>query len=411
MSYLIRIIRGLLGGLLLLSSVQAQQTLPGVAVQAQADEDTAQSTRLKIINADFLTFQKRDDLPVQKLIGRVQMQQDSTYFFCDSAYLYDNENRAEAFGRVRVEMSDSVFLFADRMEYEGETRIAEVFNNITLTDQQSVLTTDRLTYYRNEEYGYYQEGGTLEDGESTLKSIFGYYYPNQDRATFRKDVTLVHPDYTLSTDTLDYNTEIKVAHFVTQTFIDSKDGKIETSRGNYDTENSRVNLYARSIVRDSSYTLTADTLYYIDKDNLGLAFGDVRVLQEDSTLEIRGQFGRFNRETDESMLTGEAVAIQKFDEDTLYIFADTLFATKETRYVYAPPVPDTTLSDSIGVSTDSLASAIGEGEIPLDSLSAASDSVQASLQMLSADSVLLEGNRVDSLHEEIALAETPEGSM
>jgi lipopolysaccharide export system protein LptA len=289
--------------------------------------------RVKIINADRLTFQKRGDTAVQKLIGHVRLAQDSTYFFCDSAYLYERDNRLKAFSRVRIEMPDSVLLTSDRLTYDGNTRIAEVYNRILLTDGQSRLNTDRLTYYRAEEYGYYQGGGKLVDDSTVLTSKTGYYYPNRKEAFFRGDVVLTHPDYTLSTDTLGYDTETKVARFVTLTTIVNEDGTIETTRGSYDTQKANIDLFQRSQVRDSSYTLIADTLLYTDGRSLGLARGRVIVIQEDSSLELRGNYGRFNRETDESFITGDAVAIQRMDGDTLYMFADTLFSLKDTQYV------------------------------------------------------------------------------
>ena len=332
-----------------MACIQAQTTGGQVPsfVGEQTEEDTTKAKRVKILNASLLSFEIVNDTPIQKLIGNVILQQDSTTFYCARAYLYEAENRIEAFDSVRVEMPDSVFLFGDRMEYDGNTKIAEVYDEITLTDQQSVLTTDRLTFYREEDYGYYQGGGKLEDGESVLTSEIGYYYPNEDMAYFRKDVVLENPDYLLETDTLGYNTDTKEAFFLTLTQIKSKDGDIETTSGSYDTENSRVNLFERSTVKDSSYTLTADSLYYIDEDNIGLARGNVVVEQEDSSLQIRGDIGEFNRDTDRSLVTKNAVAIQFFDNDTLFIFADTLLSDKEIRLI---PIEETV--DSLG--TDSL---------------------------------------------------------
>ncbi|MEL6625756.1 MAG: OstA-like protein [Bacteroidota bacterium] len=318
--------------------------------------DTTAQKRLRILNATYLSYTQTDTLPVQKLIGKVQMQQDSTLFFCDSAYFYETENKIEAFGRVRIEMSDSVFLYGDRLAYDGATRIAEVYDKILLTNQKSDLTTDRLTYYREEDYGYYSGGGELEDGENILTSAFGYYYPNQNEAFFKEEVVLTHPDYVLRTDTLGYRTDTKIAEFLTYTLIDSKDGLLETTSGIYDTEASKVDLFERPILRDSSYTMIADTIIYIDQENIGFAKGDLLIEQEDSSLQIRGNYGQFNRQTDESVVAQSPVAIQLFDEDTLYIFADTLAALKaqvitEEKGEMEPPLVDSTQLDTTQADT------------------------------------------------------------
>ena len=61
-------------------------------------------------------------------------------------------------------------------------------------------------YYREEEFGYYQGGGTLVNDSTVLTSEIGYYYPNRHLIYFRDSVKLEHPDYTLTTDTLGYDT-------------------------------------------------------------------------------------------------------------------------------------------------------------------------------------------------------------
>ncbi|MDX2287096.1 MAG: OstA-like protein [Bacteroidia bacterium] len=310
----------------LAGALRAQQPFP-------LQDSAAQSRRLKILNAAYLTFEQRGGLSVQKLVGQVRLRQDSTLFYCDSALFYDAENRVEAFGRVRADMPDNVTLTAARMTYDANTRIAEVFNNIRLTDGEVVLTTQRMTYFRNEDYGYYQGGGKLVDDSTTLTSVYGYYYPNEQKAYFKRRVELVNPDYTLKTDTLGYNVKTKVAQFVTYTVINSRDGEIVTRSGEYDTEARRVNLFQRATVRDSSYTLTADTLRYTDNASTGIARGRVVVVQKDSSLEVRGNYGRFSRELDESLLAENPVAIQRFDGDSLFIFADTLFSTHLERPV------------------------------------------------------------------------------
>jgi len=319
--------------------------------------DSIDNDRVKILNADMLMFEQVDGVPIQKLIGHVRIQQDSTFFFCDSAYHFESQNRLEAYDRVRIEMSDSVTLTGDRLIYFSDTKIAEVYDNITLTDQQAVLTSDRMTYLREEDYGFYKDGGKLVDDDNTLTSKTGYYYTKNKDAFFKEDVVLVSPDYTLETDTLGYNTDTKIAKFLTLTKILSDDGEITTTNGNYNTDQKKINLYERSTVEDSSYVLTADSLRYEDDRNLGYAVGDVYIQEEDSTLEIRGQYGQFNRKTDESMVTQDPVAIQFMEDDTLYMFADTLLSLKIKR---VKPLTDSIPADSLSlISQDTSMQALG----------------------------------------------------
>ena len=87
----------LIGGQLL-----AQRTpVPIQAGPPTQQDSTSDSTskRLEIIHADLLTFDKKDGVGVQKLIGDVQLKQDSTLFFCERAYFYEAENRIEVFAK------------------------------------------------------------------------------------------------------------------------------------------------------------------------------------------------------------------------------------------------------------------------------------------------------------------------
>ncbi|MEZ4774310.1 MAG: OstA-like protein [Bacteroidia bacterium] len=335
--------------------------------------DTAQSKRVKILHASILSYLKSKEAIFEKLVGRVEMMQDSTLFFCDSAYFYETDHRLEAYSRVRIEMPDSVFLYGDKLTYDTESKISEVYRKIKLTNQDVVLTTDRLTYFRNEDYGFYREGGKMVDGDNVLTSIHGYYYPRKDMAYFRDSVKLVNPDYVLTTDTLGYDTENKISYFLTKTFITSKDGEIETENGNYDTDRGIVNLYSRSIVRDSSYLLVADTLTYFDKRDMGFARGNVLVFQDDSSLQIRGGLAEFNRKTDESWVTREAVAIHLFDDDTLYMMADTLFSIKQKKLIrkrYDAPVRPDTLSQIMPDSASNRDMIRSSDSVAADSLAA-----------------------------------------
>ncbi len=306
-----------------------------MGAQAQTRETSPEpdspASRAKILNADILSFRREGGVELQRLLGNVKILQDSTYFYCDSAYYFETDNRIEAFGRVRIEMPDSVVMVAKRATYDGKTRIAEAYDKIVLTDKSVQLTTDRLTFDRTLNYGYYQEGGKLIDGDTDLTSIIGSYYPDEDMAYFRQDVILVSPDYTLSTDTLAYNTETKVATFLTYTLIQNKDGDIETTSGNYDINAKRINLFARSQVKDSTYIMTGDTLFYDDETSMGFATGRVVVDQQDSTLQVKGNYGEFYRGQDMSLVTDNPVAIQVFDNDTLFLFADTLRSFSNER--------------------------------------------------------------------------------
>ncbi len=287
---------------------------------------------LRIDKADRLVFGEYEGEKIRKLIGNVELTQDTTKMYCDSAYQYLDSNFVIAMGDVKIVLSSGLRreIFADRLTYDGNEKIVNLFDNVLLRDSSVNLTTNRLTYYREEDYGKYFTGGRLENGENTLYSRTGYYYPKQEMAYFRNEVLLVNPDFLLETDTLGYQTEKEIAYFLAPTYVYDSLHSMYTEDGYYDTKADIVYLYENPQVGDTTYTLYADTITYDENEDLGFAYGDVSIIEADTGLSLYGQFGEFHSKTEETILTDQSFGIQVMDEDTLFLFADTLRSIKDT---------------------------------------------------------------------------------
>ena len=84
------------------------------------------------------------------------------------------------------------------------------------------LTTNFLTYSLHTDIANYTDGGTLVDPENNLKSKIGYYYSDKKKFFFKDNVILVNPHYTMTSDTLMYNTSTATSYFYGPTYIVSK---------------------------------------------------------------------------------------------------------------------------------------------------------------------------------------------
>lgn len=291
----------------------------------------AQGSPLDIINTDVFRQEEINGRVVRKLLHNVHLRQDSTDFFCDSAYHYVDSNIIFAYSRVKILMSRKISLYADRLTYDGETKIANLYNNITLRDSAVTLRTNRLTYYRKEDYGKYFTGGTLENGSNVLTSKEGYYYPGQKMAYFKRNVKLVSqdetdtvPDYTLLTDTLGYNTDAEIAYFLAPTTVTGSANNIYTEGGYYDTKNKEAYFTKRAHLADTAYSIYGDTIYYDQGTDRGHAEGHIILLDKDSSLTIYGNKAEFESDPETSYITDSCYAIQILEGDTLYLFSDTL---------------------------------------------------------------------------------------
>ena len=150
----------------------------------------------------------------QIVTGNVSFRHDSVYMYCDSACYYDKVSSFEAFGNVKMVQGDTLFLYGDRLYYDGLTQIAEMRCNVRMENRTTTLLTDSLNYDRVYNLGYFFDGGTLMDEQNVLTSEWGEYSPQTKQSVFNYNVKLVNPQFTLTSDTLRYNTASKVADIV-----------------------------------------------------------------------------------------------------------------------------------------------------------------------------------------------------
>lgn len=290
-------------------------------------------TQLEILNADVLSFGEWNGKKLRRLVGNVQMKQDSLLMYCDSAWHFTDENVVEAYSNVRAWMGDSVRMTADFVRYEGDPRIAFATGRIVLTHNTMQLFTPKLYYFRNPAIGRYTQTGELRDTSWRLFSRAGTYYVRTRTAAFRGKVRMAHVDFDLMADTLRFHTQTSRADFDDTTFIlDRKCREIRTVNGYFFLNQRRGHLWNFVRYRDSTYELTADTVRYDDSLGLGRANCSV-VLKRDTTLELHGEVGYLNRKQDYSWMTDHAWMVRYDKQDTLLLFGDTLYSQQFAQRV------------------------------------------------------------------------------
>lgn len=287
---------------------------------------------IEILNADVFEFANIDNQPVRKLIGNVILKQKSTLMYCDSAYHFTDQNSIKAFSHVKMVMDDTTQLKGDQLFYDGNTQIAEVFHNVQLTDGKTSLFTDYLLYNRKTQVGEYNQNGKLKDSENELVSVIGQYNTQTKMAYFLKNIQLTNKDIFAWTDTMEYNTENKIVTLKAPTHvIGLKDSsKAYSERGFLDTENKNFYLYQNPWYQDSNYFAKADTLYFWDKQDSGKAICNVFIQTQDSSTILYGDFATWNTQTHQFWLTHDPYVIYFYENDTMTLFADTLFSVQDS---------------------------------------------------------------------------------
>ena len=262
---------------------------------------------------------------IEKLLGDVVIRQDSTRFYCDSAYLNEKERNFEAFGNVHIKVSDTLNIYSDRLKYHGETRIAELFDNVKMVDDTTILETQYLIYNRITQLAQYPDNGLITSGENKLKSKRGYYQTNKKEFYFSKDVELINPEYTTYTDTMKFNTISQIAWFYGPTLIRGDENTIYCEYGWYDTGKDYAYLTQKTSMTSNEQVIKSDSLFYDRNIGFGNASGHVTISDTTNKFIIKGGVGKIWEDEGHSYVTKMAQVISYDDNDSLYMHADTLF--------------------------------------------------------------------------------------
>jgi lipopolysaccharide export system protein LptA len=282
-------------------------------------------TKVKIIDADELRFDKRLGENIQRLIGSVILQHDSTLLYCDSAHVNELTNSFKGFGNVRIKSSDTLNIYSDLINYEGNTKVAELQNNVKLIDSRATLTTQHLWYDRKTRIAYYTTGGKIVDSSNVLTSTKGYYYTDLQEAYFKDNVELVNPEYLMHTDTMLYHTETEVSTFFGPTTITSEENLIYCENGWYDTQNNKSQFNKNAYFITQEQKLEGDSLYYDRNIDYGKAYNNVVLTDTVQDMMILGNYGEFRRGEGYSYLTDSATAVLIEKQDSLFLHSDTLW--------------------------------------------------------------------------------------
>jgi lipopolysaccharide export system protein LptA len=297
-------------------------------------------TKVHIEHANNLKIVSQQGKSEQVLMGNAILRQDSTWFYCDTAWFNDKENNLRAVGNVHISYSDSVHLYGDYLNYNGNTRIAILDSNVRLIDKKkATLYTDHLEYDRYLSTAYYYTGGRIVDEKNVLTSIKGRYFTQLYEFLFIDSVVVVNPDYTMYSDTLKYNSESEIVYIEGPTNIYGKDDHIYSERGWYDTRTNRAELSRNNAVSHLEQILKGDWIYYDGEQEYGKALGNVWLKDTVQNIILEGGISEFFREKKFSYMTDSACAILVDTYDSLYMHADSfilvLDSADKAKYLFA----------------------------------------------------------------------------
>ncbi len=183
-----------------------QATAPNTPETDTTEVDTTNrdtTQRRADVEADSLIATMVDSVRVQRLVGNVQVDQDSTRIISERAVRFLRQ-REYLFTENVVVFERGDTLMADTVRYDEVRKIGTARGNVELTDGDLFVRAPSGQYFADEKRSEFRDGVTLVDSSSTLTSNAGTYFSSDERAEFYGDVRFEDADTYLEADSVTY---------------------------------------------------------------------------------------------------------------------------------------------------------------------------------------------------------------
>ncbi|MGZ3866838.1 MAG: OstA-like protein [Bacteroidia bacterium] len=275
--------------------------------------------------ADKIKFVKGYKGGAKRLIGHVIFTHDGMTLNCDSSYFLDN-NTIEAFSNILIRKGDSLTITGKNAKYDGNAKLGVIDGDVVCVEKDMTLTTPTLNFDSKNSIASYTTGGKIVSKENTLTSKHGYYHSPTKTVSFKHDVVLVNPEYTMTADTLKYLTTAKIAVFMGPTNIKSKKDNLYCEEGWTNTAAQISHLTKNAVIYYGTNILHADSVFYDKKQELGIAYSNVKIIDNVQKMILSGQYSYSSQKKGITWITG-APYLEKFSgKDTILAAADTIWA-------------------------------------------------------------------------------------
>ncbi|PKR81588.1 hypothetical protein CW751_03425 [Brumimicrobium salinarum] len=264
--------------------------------------------------------------------GNVIFKKENTQLYCDSAYFNIVNNTIRAYGNIHLNKQDTLNMFCDSLFFDTKKEYAKLYGNVRVRDNEYKLTTDSLDYDIKKNVGIYKNKGEITSIKSNdqLNSVIGYFYPESKQFNFRNEVVYKNDEFTVTTDTLQFNGLSKKAFFFGPTHIMNAESNMYCEKGWYNLNENVGVLEQNAFIDRNELFIAADSLYYSAIDSIYIGKYNVNILDTTNKVGFNGDYAINDESKNFSFITGHALAKRFDDEDTLYIHADTLYNYLDT---------------------------------------------------------------------------------
>ena len=287
-------------------------------------------TTIFVEHANYSEYNEKIGKNIQKLIGDIVLRHDSTFFYCDSAYLNDKTQNFDGFGHIHINSSDSLHIYGDSIQYNSQSTICVINGNVVLHNDSTKIESNEMDYNRTTKIANYPHEGIITRGNKVLTSRKGTYDSDNDKIYFYNDVVVTTPDCKMLTDTLFYFTKLETMMFFGPTTIINKENTIKGEYGRYNTISKDAVVNKKAFLQNESQSIAADSLFYNQNDDFAKAHGNVVIIDTSNKLIANCQYGEMWKKLGYTFITDSLMLTYYEDTDSLFLSSDSLRLTFDT---------------------------------------------------------------------------------
>jgi len=246
---------------------------------SQETQDSSSSNEIIIYNSDNTKIIKDNNIFIRHLNGNVKIYHDSTFFFADTAILKGKQ--LFAFGNIIIIQNDSLHIYSDTINYNGDSLKSELIGKVLLQNGEKELKTQHLYYDVHNKIGRYETGAKIIQRTSELTSVHGVYYVKENKINFNEYVAIQDSSFILHTDSLDFDSDKRIAYFLGPTLIELDSSVIYCEDGYFDIKNGDALFEKNMTYKKNDANATADQLFYNDSLSTYTLVGNAKYSETD----------------------------------------------------------------------------------------------------------------------------------
>jgi lipopolysaccharide export system protein LptA len=268
---------------------------------------------------------------VHRLVGTVSFVYQGNTMYCDSAHYNEKAKQVRAYGNVHIQ-KNGINLYADSIFYAEQLKYAKLWGHVKARDNAYKMSADSMDYDAKRGRAIFRSAGKIEStvSDERITCQRGYFYPANGSFFFSGQVHYTKADLDVKTDTLQFAYEQQKLYFLGQTQMRNDSTQIYCQKGWFDVQNENGALYKNAEIYQKNQIIKGDTLLINTKLNDYEGRGSVYFKDLNQQLALLGQRAIFSSTKHFAYVTGSSLGFLKYQKDTLYVHADTLFLERDT---------------------------------------------------------------------------------